>query len=186
MTSAAEAARALAEVLLAQADHLASDELATISAAMTEVRAGARGLQAALAARGWGGGVLYGLGEPPDDDVEDGFDGWADDEDESEPWRVPAGARMTYQGRFDFVVVDEELLAAHVQRRARELGQPWNEELLEHGAFYAWTYLEGFGSKDFEGTGLAFAGGQEAVHEIPVTLWELAGDEPDDQFPTAT
>lgn len=70
---AATAARSLAAALLARADDLGSNDLATISTAMAEVRAAARPLVDALAARGWPadgllGTVTWALDEEEEDD----------------------------------------------------------------------------------------------------------------------
>jgi hypothetical protein len=70
---AATAARSLAAALLARADELGSNDLATISTAMAEVRAAARPLVDALAARGWPadgllGTVTWALDEEDDED----------------------------------------------------------------------------------------------------------------------
>ena len=98
---AATAARALAEALLARADELASNDLATIATAMGDVRAAARPLVDALAARGWPadgllGAVTWGLDDELDefddvdeDDQDDDLD-VAIEDDEDDPDRPPA------------------------------------------------------------------------------------------------
>ena len=206
---AAAAARRLAATLTAHAEDLSSDDLATVSAAMAAVRSGARAVEAALTARGWGGGVLHGFGsedeaDPWDaglaalldeadesdlDDLDlDGPDGLGGPDDaDDDPWEVPAGTKLTYQARWDFVVTDPEALLRHVERRAAELGQPWDRAaILEHHPLFVLTELESFTARDLDGAGLVFAGGQNVVHEIPLTLWELDDDARDDEFPTAT
>lgn len=205
---AATAARRLAATLLAHAEDLASDDLATVSGAMAAVRSGARAVETALTARGWGGGVLHGFGSEDEADPWDaglaalldeeaGDDGDLDDLDDldldglddgdDDPWEVPAGTRLTYQARWDFVVTDPEALLRHVEQRAAELGQPWDREsILEHHPLFVLTELESFTARDLDGAGLVFAGGQNVVHEIPLTLWELEDDARDDEFPTAT
>jgi hypothetical protein len=98
------AAHDLARVLSERATDLASDDLATVSAAMAEVRAAARGLEESLTDRGWGGGVLYGLGNPLDDeddldeDLEDDLDE-LDDEDFDELDDEEGGEPPTGRGR---------------------------------------------------------------------------------------
>jgi hypothetical protein len=172
-TEAAAAARALADVLQTEADRLASDDLATVSAAMSAVRGAARTVEAALTERGWGGGVLSGLGE-----VED-----LDDDDDLE---VPAGRRLTYQSRFDFVVTDEAAFLGYLEGRARDAGLDWSlDDLATHNPLLVLAELDGLSSKDYTDVGLAFAGGQEAVHEVPLTLWEMDDESREDAFPTA-
>ena len=83
---AATAARTLAAALLARADELASNDLATISTAMGDVRAAARPLVDALAARGWPadgllGAVTWGL----DEDEDDADDAYEDDGSDDDP-----------------------------------------------------------------------------------------------------
>ncbi len=191
---ATAAAQELAAVLVAQAENLASDELATVSGAMTAVRAAAREVEASLTARGWGGGVLYGFGESLDDDseAESGADEPDDlelddeDLDDEGPWVAPRGVRMTYQARYDYVIVDDDAFLAYVERRAAGAGDSMSrDEIVEHAPAYVLAQLEGFANKDFEGTGMVFAGGQDAVHEIPVTLWEMDDEAGNDRFPAA-
>ncbi len=190
---ATAAARGLADVLMAHAEALASDELETVSAAMTAVRAAAREVEASLTDRGWGGGVLYGFGDPDadgegDDEEDDASEDpvAVDEEDEDdEDWVVPVGTRMTYQARFDFVVVDPEALAAHAERRAAEAGWAWKRGEDGHHPFDVLMHADGPGSRDYGSAGLAFAGGQEASREIAATLWELDDEESDDLFPTS-
>jgi hypothetical protein len=191
---ATTAARELATVLLEHADALASDELETVSAAMTAVRAAAREVEAALTERGWGGGVLYGFGDPHHDQegnddedtdaADDVFDGLVALDGDDEDWVVPTGTRMTYQARYDFVVVDPEALAAHAERRAAELGWAWKRGADGH-PFDVLMHADGLGSRDYDSAGLAFAGGQEASREITATLWELDDEDSDDMFPTS-
>ncbi len=197
--TATEAAQELAAVLLAQAENLASNDLTSVSTAMTAVRAAARSVEAALSERGWGGGVLYGFGDPLDDDQDDDPDNDAlvelDDLDEDEDenldsegnWVAPPGTRMTYQARYDYVVVDEVAFLHYVERRLEEAGESWSrDDIVEHTPAYVLAHLEGFANKDFEGSsGIVFAGGQDAVHEIPITLWEMDDEARDDRFPTA-
>jgi hypothetical protein len=197
---ATQAAQELAAVLLAQAENLASNDLTTIATAMTAVRAAAREVEAALTERGWGGEVLYGFGEVLHDDEDDDLDDDAlaelddldEDEDEDENldsegnWVAPPGTRMTYQARYDYVVVDEEAFLNYVERRAAEAGESWTrEDIVEHTPAYVLAHLEGFANKEFEGSGIVFAGGQDAVHEVPITLWEMDDETRDDRFPTA-
>ncbi|PPK71432.1 hypothetical protein V5P93_003298 [Actinokineospora auranticolor] len=188
-----EAAHELAAVLRARADDLASDELATVAEAMTAVRVAARAVEAALTARGWGGDVLYGFGDPVHDDLDD-----ADDEDDAdeedvededtgdvEEFVAPRGRRMTYQSRVDFVVVDEDALLDHVERRAAELGDTgWTRDsIIEHNPAFVLWFLGGPGTRDFEGAGIVSAGAQDVVAEVPVTLWELDHEARGDCYP---
>jgi hypothetical protein len=189
-TSAAEAARRLADLLVDQQTALDSDDLETVSAAMTAVRAAARDLESALMSRGWGGGVLYGFGEPDDVDEDTGdvdeLDDPEDDEEEDRP--QPVGIRMTYQARHDYVVTDDEALATYVaERLSAERQSPWTaQEVADHGVLMMLAQLDGMGRRDYSAYGLVYAGGQDASHEIPQTLWEMGFEEGDDQFPTAS
>jgi len=189
------AARALAAVLIDVADAIASDDLMTVSSAMTAVRAAARQLEGSLTARGWGGDVLYGFGahddeDDEDEDDEDRDDGDPDAEDEEEDQVIPESAvRVTCQSRSDFYLIDEAALTADVMRRAADVGLDWDREFVtEHGAFFCFAELCGIDMVDLAGTGLVSAGGQNAVYEIEQTLWEM--DEidyelRDDAFPTS-
>ncbi|HVV36954.1 MAG TPA: hypothetical protein VHC63_10165 [Acidimicrobiales bacterium] len=187
--TASTAARALAEVLLAHADRLDSDDLATISDSMVAVRAAARTVEEQLRARGWGGGVLYGFGDPLDDEDDDVYELESEDSEAGDDgdFVAPPGRKVTWQARYDFVVVDEAKLLAYVERRARELGSSWTrDDIIDHDPLYVLTWLEGFANRDLADTGLVFAGGQDAMHDIEQTLWEMAPEMSDDQFPTAT
>jgi hypothetical protein len=146
---ATAAAQELSAVLLAQAENLASDELITVSSAMTAVRAAAREVEASLTARGWGGGVLYGFDESLDDDpdeslgAEDLDDLDDEDLDDGGPWVAPAGVRMTYQARYDYVIVDEDAFLAYVERRAAEAGESMSrDEIVEHTPAYVLGMIE--------------------------------------------
>lgn len=199
--STAAAARALAAVLIDVADAIASDDLMSVSSAMTEVRAAARQLEGSLTARGWGGDVLYGWGarddqDEDDQDVADEDDLYSeddadlDDEDEEGDQAIPESAiRLTCQSRSDFYLIDEAALTAYVMRRAAEAGLDWDHEFVtEHGAFYCFAELCGIDMVDLTGTGLVSAGGQNVVHEIEQTLWEMdetAYELRDDAFPTS-
>lgn len=189
--SAADAARRLADLLVSQETALDSDDLKTVSSAMTAVRAAARDLESALTSRGWGGGVLYGFGEPDDededtDDVDELDDSEDDEDDEERP--QPVGTRLTYQARHDYVVTDDEALATYVaERLSAERTTPWTaQEVADHGVLLMLAQLDGMGDRDYSEFGLVCAGGQDASHEIPQTLWEMGFEEGDDQFPTAT
>ena len=211
----AVAARALAAVLIDVADAIESDDLLTVSSAMTEVRAAARRLERSLSRRGWGGDVLYGWGarddeddelmagdpvdgdEAPSDgdenllDAQDGpDDGHEDPDNPAGGQTVPEHAiRVTCQSRSDFYLIDEAALIAHDVRRAAELGLDWDHEFVaEHGAFYCFTELWGLDRVDLTGTGLAPAGSQNATHRIDQSLWEMDVIDyelRDDAFPTA-
>jgi hypothetical protein len=199
-TSSAAAARALAAVLVDVADAIASDDLTTVSSAMTQVRTAARRLEASLGARGWGGDVLYGWGAREDEDedlVDDArVDGAADadddvDSDDREGRRaIPEHAvRVTCQSRSDFYLLDQAALIEHDVRRAAELGLDWDREFVtEQGAFFCFAELWGLDSVDLTGTGLAAAGSQNATHVIEQTLWEMDDTDDelrDDAIPTA-
>ena len=227
---AATAARTLAAALLARADELASNDLATISTAMGDVRAAARPLVEALAARGWPadgllGAVTWGLDEDDEDDDEDdeaygggdddppadvedlgeidpdrevtdldaelaellgvAADDAADDTDDAEDdFTAPAGERLTYQARYDFVVTDPDALLDFVTDVAAERGEPWDRtSIAEHGPLHVLSQLVGLAALDLDGTGLVFAGGQDLVATIERTLWELDDDDRDGTFP---
>ena len=136
---ATRAAEDLAAVLTAQAENLGSDELTVISEAMATVRSAARDLGAALTERGWGGGVLYGWGDPLDDDDDEGNedeDEVEDEDEDDEPWVALTGQRMSYQARYDFILVDPAMFTEYVVRRATQAGVPEarvREQILEEG-----------------------------------------------------
>lgn len=179
------AARALAAVLLDNADALDVDDLRAADA-MAEIRRSSRVLAEALHDRGWGD-VYLGLEVAPDG-VE------PEDEDEGVP--LPAGTRVTYQARFDFVVTDPDALLNYLSERVgrepaqapvgefRDIaGQAYTarEPRDEVEAVGTLAYLDGLGSRDYSHVGLEFGGGQEIVRPITEALWELARSE--DQFP---
>ena len=204
---AAAAARRLAATLLAHADDLASDDLATVSGAMAAVRSGARAVEAALTARGWGGGVaprvrLRGRGRPvgrrargaprrgvaSDDDLDlDDLDLDGPDDADDDPWEVPAGHEADVPGALG-LRRHRPRGAAAARRAARRgaraaLGPGGDPRAPPALRAHRAGVLHG---RDLEGAGLVFAGGQNVVHEIPLTLWELDDDARDDEFPTAT
>lgn len=130
------AARALASVLLENADALDLDDLRAADA-LTEVRRASRRLAESVYGRGWGdlflgvllsdmdtvemvqpagGAPVRGEDFQDDSDGEDEFeDSYLTDDDEGLP--LPDGARITYQARFDFVVTDPQRAIDYVQRR---------------------------------------------------------------------
>jgi len=199
--SAAEAARNLAELLGREGASLDSDDISTVSASMTAVRAAARDLESALVSRGWGGDVLYGFGNDHGEDDLDDLDGdnWDDlddlfaDDEEVPP--QPVGVRMTFQSRHDFVVTDEPALAAYVTARLTTEGEtPWTAEAVAdalecEGPLAILANLDGFGMHDYSQAGLVYAGGQDAWREVSRTLWEMGETEDfdvqGDQFPTS-
>lgn len=198
--SAAGAARALAELLQREADHLDSDDLETISEAMTRVRAGARALAGSRLDRGWGGGVLYGFGEPGKWDrlaadaieIQQLVDAGELDPDEmaqaeaAEP-PVPAGRRVSYQARIDYVVTDEVALRAYVRRRLDEQDNVCrDDDLVVSSPVSMLTILDGLESHDYEDVGLSLVGGQSRVVTVSRTLWELGDEEQRDAFPTSS
>lgn len=197
--SASESARVLAGILQREADHLDSDDLETISEAMTRVRTGARALAESLLARGWGGGVLYGFGEPGKWDrmaadaieVQQLVDAGELDRAEmaeaaAAQVPVPAGRRVSYQARIDFIVTDEVALRAYVRRRLDEQeGICRDDDLVVANPVSMLTMLDGLEAQDYSDVGLSLAGGQSRVVTISRSLWEIDDDEQSDAFPTS-
>ncbi len=164
---------------------------------MTRVRASARCLADAVSGRGWGGGLLYGLGEPGkwevgvdndaniDELVQTGqLDAdWADCR---EPATQPDGRRVSYQARVDFIVTDEVALRAHARRRLMSQDQiQLDEDLLIRNPFLVLTCMDGIEHMDYSEAGLEAAGGQSLAKTVDRALWDLEDDSQDDAFPTA-
>ncbi|MBA8794036.1 hypothetical protein FHX74_001641 [Friedmanniella endophytica] len=192
---AKQAALELSEVLAENAAALASDDLATVAAAMTRVRAGARALEAGLTSRGWGGDVLYGWGEPDEDELEDRWPETVDD-DESDgavipsdgPFLPSSALKMTYQCRADFYLTDEQALIDWIVEHAGDWGlHGWDRPYVEsRGAFDCFTDLVSQPRLDLTDTGLLPAGSQAVTYQVDRTLWEMHEDDVDtagDAFP---
>jgi hypothetical protein len=183
--SAAEAARELAKVLLAQADALDLHDLrATV--AIENVRVQARVLADAVHERGWGD-IFLGIDSYDPDELDDlplGPDDYEDPDDyremvagdldlPEEPLVPEHGIRLSYQARYDFVVTDPEAFVAYVRGRSDEA----------QSAFELLGYLDGIGSKDYDGVGLSPAGGEESHKVVEFSLWDLDPTRRDDTYP---
>jgi len=192
------AARALAAVLLAEAAHLDGDDLDVISTAMSRIRGNARLLARALEVRGWGGGVLYGFGEPgkaedlavAEAEIQVMLDsGELSPSDlervTDEPPTLPAGRRVTYQARTDYVVTDEVALRRYVRRRVDECDWLLDvEDLIVKNPFVLLAMVDGLETRDHSEAGLAIAGHRSIARTIHRSVWESVGEEDDDAFPT--
>jgi hypothetical protein len=196
--SAAEAARELAKVLLEQADALDLHDLRATTAIET-VRVQARVLADAVNERGWGD-IFLGIDSYDPDELDDlalrpdDFDDPADyrelvegeDLDELEEPLLPEnGLRLSYQARYDYVVTDPDAFVAYVRGRAHEAQ---NEDVVDdiedaQSAFELLCYLEGLGSKDYEGVGLSPAGGEESHKVVDFSLWDMDPTRRDDTYP---
>ena len=172
--SAAEAARELAKVLLEQADALDLHDLRATGDRERPVQA--RVLADAVHERGWGD-IFLGIDSYDPDELDDlplgpdDFDDPADYremvergelDDLEEPLVPENGIRLSYQARYDFVVTDPEAFIAYVRGRADEAQ---NDEVIDdiedaRSAFELLGYLDGLGSKDYDGLGLSPAGGE--------------------------
>lgn len=195
----ADAATELARVLVQEAHRLASDDLETVSNAMSRVRAASRHLAQALEARGWGGGVMYGFGEPGkwedlvrneqelDDLVGSGalHADW-DAKASATGAHVPSGRRVSLQSRTDYVVTDEVALRRYVRRRVDQSsrGLAVDDELLTRNPVMVLSLLDGIEHHDYSGCGMELAGHQSLIRGIDRTLDELPPEEVDDAFPT--
>jgi hypothetical protein len=195
--SAAEAARELAKVLLEQADALDLHDLrATV--AIENVRVQARVLADAVHERGWGD-IFLGIDSYDPDELDDlplGPDDYEDPDDyremvagdldlPEEPLVPENGIRLSYQARYDFVVTDPEAFIAYVRGRSDEAH---NDEVIEdiedaRSAFELLGYLDGIGSKDYDGVGLSPAGGEESHKVVEFSLWDLDPTRRDDTYP---
>ena len=196
--SAAEAARELARVLLEQADALDLHDLRATTA-IENVRVQARVLADAVHERGWGD-IFLGIDSYDPDELDDlplgpdDFDDPADYReivegaglDELDEPVVPEnGIRLSYQARYDFVVTDPDAFIAYVRSRADEAE---SDEVIDdiedaRSAFELLGYLDGLGSKDYDGVGLAPAGGEESHKVVEFSLWDLDPTRRDDTYP---
>ncbi|GAA0951060.1 hypothetical protein GCM10009554_51910 [Kribbella koreensis] len=196
--SAAEAARELAKVLLAQADALDLHDLRATTA-IENVRVQARVLADAVHERGWGD-IFLGIDSYDPDELDDlplGPDDFDDPDDYREMVErgdlddldeaiVPEnGIRLSYQARYDFVVTDPEAFVAYVRSRADEAQ---NDEVIDdiedaRSAFELLGYLDGLGSKDYDNFGLTPAGGEESHKVVQFSLWDLDPTRRDDTYP---
>ncbi|MEU0093017.1 hypothetical protein [Kribbella sp. NPDC006257] len=196
--SAAEAARELARVLLEQADALDLHDLRATTA-IENVRVQARVLADAVHERGWGD-IFLGIDSYDPDELDDlplgpdDFDDPADYRemiegaglDELDEPLVPEnGIRLSYQARYDFVVTDPDAFIAYVRSRADEAQ---NDDVIEdiedaRSAFELLGYLDGIGSKDYDGVGLSPAGGEESHKVVEFSLWDMDPTRRDDTFP---
>ena len=196
--SAAEAARELAKVLLEQADALDLHDLRATTA-IENVRVQARVLADAVHERGWGD-IFLGIDSYDPDELDDlplgpdDFDDPADYRemvegaglDELDEPLVPEnGIRLSYQARYDFVVTDPEAFIAYVRSRADEAQ---NDDVIDdiedaRSAFELLGYLDGIGSKDYDGLGLTPAGGEESHKVVEFSLWDMDPTRRDDTYP---
>jgi len=196
--SAAEAARELARVLLEQADALDLHDLRATTA-IENVRVQSRVLADAVHERGWGD-IFLGIDSYDPDELDDlplgpdDFDDPADYRemiegaglDELDEPLVPEnGIRLSYQARYDFVVTDPDAFIAYVRSRADEAQ---NDDVIEdiedaRSAFELLGYLDGIGSKDYDGLGLSPAGGEESHKVVEFSLWDMDPTRRDDTFP---
>ncbi|HET6297739.1 MAG TPA: hypothetical protein VFG33_30420 [Kribbella sp.] len=194
--SAAEAARELAKVLLEQADALDLHDLRATTA-IENVRVQARVLADAVHERGWGD-IFLGIDSYDPDELDDlplgpdDFDDPADyremvagDEGLDEPLVPEHGIRLSYQARYDFVVTDPEAFIAYVRSRADEAQ---NDDVIDdiedaRSAFELLGYLDGIGSKDYDGLGISPAGGEESHKVVEFSLWDMDPIRRDDTYP---
>ena len=196
--SAAEAARELAKVLLEQADALDLHDLRATTA-IENVRVQARVLADAVHERGWGD-IFLGIDSYDPDELDDlplGPDDFDDPDDYremvergelndlEEPLVPENGIRLSYQARYDFVVTDPEAFIAYVRSRADEAQ---NDDVIDdiedaRSAFELLGYLDGIGSKDYDGLGLSPAGGEESHKVVEFSLWDLDPIRRDDTYP---
>ncbi|ONI68359.1 hypothetical protein BWI15_35775 [Kribbella sp. ALI-6-A] len=194
--SAAEAARELAKVLLAQADALDLHDLRATTA-IENVRVQARVLAEAVHERGWGD-IFLGIDSYDPDELDDvplgpdDFDDPADYRelvegvaDLDEPLVPENGLRLSYQARYDFVVTDPEAFVAYVRSRADEAQ---NDDVIDdiedaRSAFELLGYLDGLGSKDYDTVGLSPAGGEESHKVVEFSLWDMDPTRRDDTYP---
>jgi hypothetical protein len=201
--SAAEAARALAAELLAQADTLDLHDLRATEA-IEKVRLRSRTLAEAVHERGWGE-LFLGIDsfDPDHDDAEEfdepeeleepadeEFEAYVEgDLDTGEPDGTelvpPDGPRLSYQARYDFVVTDPDAFVAYVRDRAVEVGsQDVLDEIQDpESAFQLLTFIDGLGSKEYDEVGLGPAGGEESQKAIEFSLWDLDPTRRDDTYP---
>ncbi|MEV6285218.1 hypothetical protein [Kribbella sp. NPDC051770] len=194
--SAAEAARELAKVLLAQADALDLHDLRATTA-IENVRVQSRVLADAVHERGWGD-IFLGIDSYDPDELDDvplGPDDFDDPADYrelvegvaemDEPMIPENGLRLSYQARYDFVVTDPEAFVAYVRSRADEAQ---NDDVIDdiedaRSAFELLGYLDGIGSKDYDTVGLSPAGGEESHKVVEFSLWDMDPTRRDDTYP---
>ncbi|WP_460649027.1 hypothetical protein [Kribbella endophytica] len=194
--SAAEAARELAKVLLAQADALDLHDLRATTA-IENVRIQSRVLADAVHERGWGD-IFLGIDSYDPDELDDvplGPDDFDDPADYrelvegvaemDEPIVPENGLRLSYQARYDFVVTDPEAFVAYVRSRADEAQ---NDDVIDdiedaRSAFELLGYLDGLGSKDYDTVGLSPAGGEESHKVVEFSLWDMDPTRRDDTYP---
>ncbi|TCM51525.1 hypothetical protein [Kribbella sp. VKM Ac-2568] len=196
--SAAEAARELAKMLLEQADALDLHDLRATTA-IENVRVQARVLADAVHERGWGD-IFLGIDSYDPDELDDlplgpdDFDDPADYremvergelDDLEEPLVPENGIRLSYQARYDFVVTDPEAFIAYVRGRSDEAQ---NDDVIDdiedaRSAFELLGYLDGIGSKDYDGLGLSPAGGEESHKVVDFSLWDMDPTRRDDTYP---
>jgi hypothetical protein len=196
--SAAEAARELAKVLLEQADALDLHDLRATTA-IENVRVQARVLADAVHERGWGD-IFLGIDSYDPDELDDlplGPDDFDDPDDYremvergelddlGEPLVPENGIRLSYQARYDFVVTDPEAFIAYVRGRSDEAQ---NDDVIDdiedaRSAFELLGYLDGIGSKDYDGLGLSPAGGEESHKVVEFSLWDMDPTRRDDTYP---
>ncbi len=194
--SAAEAARELANVLLAQADALDLHDLRATTA-IENVRVQSRVLADAVHERGWGD-IFLGIDSYDPDELDDvplGPDDFDDPADYrelvegvaelDEPMVPENGLRLSYQARYDFVVTDPEAFVAYVRSRADEAQ---NDDVIDdiedaRSAFELLGYLDGLGSKDYDTVGLSPAGGEESHKVVEFSLWDMDPTRRDDTYP---
>jgi hypothetical protein len=196
--SAAEAARELAKVLLEQADALDLHDLRATTA-IENVRVQARVLADAVHERGWGD-IFLGIDSYDPNELDDlplgpdDFDDPADYReiiegaglDELDEPLVPEnGIRLSYQARYDFVVTDPEAFIAYVRGRSHEAQ---NDDVIDdiedaRSAFELLGYLDGIGSRDYDGHGIVPAGGEESHKVVEFSLWDLDPTRRDDTYP---
>jgi hypothetical protein len=157
---------------------------------------GRHALGGLLEERGWGTDILYGwpglqdegedyehteievegdelnaAGDLPDDDAED----------------PPLdGTRISYQARFDFVIVDEEALHARAEARSREVNPEGDAEAGIQkfgGPLSLLLYLDNPTFRGYEAAGIEMVYGHEVVRAVERTLDEYEYDARDDHFP---
>lgn len=196
--SAAEAARELAKVLLEQADALDLHDLRATTA-IENVRVQARMLADAVHERGWGD-IFLGIDSYDPDELDDlplgpdDFDDPADYremvergelDDLEEPLVPENGIRLSYQARYDFVVTDPEAFIAYVRGRSDEAQ---NDDVIDdiedaRSAFELLGYLDGIGSKDYDGLGLSPMR-RRGIHKVvEFSLWDMDPTRRDDTYP---
>jgi hypothetical protein len=113
-------------------------------------------------------------------------DAWIlDDEEFDEPPALPAGIRVSYQARYDFIVTDPDALVEYVRERAAAEGADDVMEEIQDpvAAFQLLSFLDGIGSKDYDTVGLGPAGGEESQKVVSHSLWDLDPVRRDDTYP---